>query len=501
MTHSYEEAGVSVLQHTTDLLGTQWGLGAFSESLDAIESTREQDQIAMSPEQHHGDRRAAPLFTLDEPKGKSDFKKKLIACVTFWFGSKPLVKAGKRQTHNVLRYAAENTDGSKRFGDFILGCILFNAQHQLKPSDEDFDYTYDGLMLERERNPQLYRAGGTKVIIQVFEEIEQSVPLSMGSDITAFPKQDTPGFVVLRFPLVDFSYDPHPSKKQKDDFVRLFDYLQNDLSEIEWIYVHCKAGVNRSFKVSSALIATLDVLRKHCSGEVITEEVLFATVRDVCAEIKCKRTCVEFQEEKDKDVFQIAFVSGLVRAALESKRVMVKQEGNSVKIKQHNYLLATLHAVQRRISSYLSLRDINNQKRQAATLLRTVVTQKLFDFLPSFANKHHATDLRDLFSEQADTKAKRVRSAVSSGRLSGLYSQVMLLLDGAGISFRREHMLLNIDLCQYGAAMSQPSGAEVCVDHGAESSALFHTESTTCSAQAATEKEDDGDARSSQVVA
>lgn len=188
--------------------------------------------------------------------------------------------------------------------------------------------------------------GSDILVVQVLENFEIHNSPIVSSRLRALSVHQDSTITVTRLPLVDFSTDMQP----KEDFFRKFHSFYEDVNERMTtynetkqaaqndstplpsppvFYIHCKAGVNRSFKVSAALRSLLELSKEDANKSFSLADVV-NKVSEVCADIKEKRTCV-FLNSKNY-INQISFISHLVLNELRASQklaVDVPQEINN----------------------------------------------------------------------------------------------------------------------------------------------------------------------------
>ena len=205
------------------------------------------------------------------------------------------------------------------------------------------------------------------LFLQAIEDFEAAQNVTLTGGAKALPVQTQNDLVVRRITIADYAYAYGPSEETQVQFNNVLEDIQlliryiiqkNQMSgaaltDIESliqnhlkIYAHCKAGVNRSFKLICAVSAVFVLLNQKQNGTHITNDFIYETVIRVCSEVKHNRPETEFQAEvvhvtlenekgekqrdkRYKDICQAQFIANLVRGGLSSLDVDLEPLGNN----------------------------------------------------------------------------------------------------------------------------------------------------------------------------
>lgn len=200
----------------------------------------------------------------------------------------------KRDPHNEI-YQNRTTDVS-----LTLGSILLDNVRDIKLTKQLRRFTLQSFAKTHSGRPLF--------VIQVLKDFELTTPL-FGTGLTAIAPDrnstDNISVQVRRLMLVDFSSDMRPTEEFLNEFNKVYSELKDQTSAD--IYVHCKAGVNRSFRVAAALYVLFEL-------SLQPEESSFAAivdkVADICVTIREKRSYIDLHP--DNCIKQLSFIAHLV---------------------------------------------------------------------------------------------------------------------------------------------------------------------------------------------
>lgn len=141
--------------------------------------------------------------------------------------------------------------------------------------------------------------------------------------------------------LMDFTYhwNPEIHNAFADEMFRVFERIQKGVGNV---YVHCKAGVNRSFKVVVALIVYSRFLCEYLEGNPINELKLRRWIIDACNHVRGKRPEVDFYG--NNRALQVDFIYQLFARHLGERLI---KEQNSIHLFAHNKLCSYVYNVTR----------------------------------------------------------------------------------------------------------------------------------------------------------
>ena len=290
-----------------------------------------------------------------------------------------------------------------------LGSILLDNTDNadISPDLRKFTLQY---FVEKSEN-----ADRSIVIIQVLEDFELTEsPVMVGPALKAIslPRASRDGIDVAlhRLSLVDFSADMTPTP----DFINTFKAIYTAIKDL-WstrIYVHCKAGVNRSFRVASALNVLFE-LQKNDTRTLSDIEIVRKVI-EVCGKIK-ENLRQSVSLDKDNYVKQISFITHLVLAGLEKPAIIDDEDMSSL-------------IAQVRLEAYIKNRNAVDTPEYRSMLDRSFSSQNLLaaDHPRSKTCKVRAAEkfLKKLRNEETEPYTKNEYRALKQGSLGHIVKSV-----------------------------------------------------------------------------
>jgi hypothetical protein len=187
------------------------------------------------------------------------------------------------------KYNSIFTDKGKNI-NFLLGSILLHSDKYRWLDQLVTSHTASHVIHKNIQPDQ------SVLVVQLLEDKEAKTTLPL-SDLKALDpsitKLGNADITVRRLALTDFT---HPHVPPLDYVASVHRLYNEDFHNIKnrLVYFHCKAGVNRSFKTATIIMA-ISQLRQ--TKDPITLQGVLQTVWEICKTIKSERTCVDFKDE------------------------------------------------------------------------------------------------------------------------------------------------------------------------------------------------------------